>query len=163
MKPLNLGSHCCRSGVSYVFTRKIMTHHMSPIFIMPAAHQQLRQVVNGACNAEPATAAFLEAELRRAVVSDKLPNHVVTPGSFVRYQLDWGPFSPARKLVYPNDFVDEDTQISLFSPIGVALLGMRRGDTMQVFLPELGLRTLHVATVVHPDEEIALRAEMNWN
>jgi len=92
--------------------------------------------------------------LRRAVVSEKLPTHVVTPGSLVRYQLDWGPFSPVRELVYPNDFTDETRQISLLSPIGIALLGMRRGDTMQVLVPEVGFQTLHVVTVVYPEEEL---------
>jgi regulator of nucleoside diphosphate kinase len=131
-----------------------MIRDMSPIFIVPAAHQQLTQVVNDAHNTKQTAAAFLEAELHRAVVSEKLPKHVVTPGSLVRYQLDWGPFSPVRELVYPSDFTDEATQISLLSPIGIALLGMRRGDTMQVFVPEVGFQTLHVATVVYPDEEL---------
>ena len=131
-----------------------MIHDMSPIFIVPTAHQQLAQVVKDAYDAKQSAAPILDAELRRAVVSEKLPKHVVTPGSLVRYQLDWGPFSRVRELVYPKDFIDDDTQISLLSPIGVALLGMRRGDTMQVFIPEVGFQTLHVATVVHPEEEI---------
>jgi transcription elongation GreA/GreB family factor len=56
--------------------------------------------------------------------------------------------------VYPNDFTDETRQISLLSPIGIALLGMRRGDTMQVLVPEVGFQTLHVVTVVYPEEEL---------
>lgn len=132
-----------------------MIHDVSPIFIVPTVYQQLTQVVNDAYDAEQSTAAFLDAELRRAVVSETLPKHVVTPGSLVRYQLDWGPFSPVRALVYPNDFHDDATQISLLSPIGIALLGMRRGDTMEVLVPDVGVQTLHVATVVYPEEEIA--------
>jgi regulator of nucleoside diphosphate kinase len=88
------------------------------------------------------------------MVCETLPAHVVTPGSLVRYQLDWGAFSPARELVYPNDYICGDTQISLLSPIGVALLGMRRGDTMRVFIPDMGFQTLHVATVVYPEVEM---------
>ena len=135
-----------------------MIHDMSPIFIVPTAHQQLTQIVKNAYDLRLPTAPFLDAELRRAVVSEKLPKHVVTPGSLVRYQLDWGPFSQVRELVYPSDFADEATQISLLSPIGIALLGMRRGDTMQVFIPEEGFQTLHVATVVSPEEEV----EFSW-
>jgi regulator of nucleoside diphosphate kinase len=131
-----------------------MTDGILPIFVIPAAHQRLAQVVNDAYAAEQPTAALLDAELRRAMVSEKLPKHVVTPGSLVRYQLDWGPFSPVRELVYPDDFTDEAKQISLLSPIGIALLGMRRGDTMRVPVPGAGFRTLHVATVVYPEEEL---------
>jgi regulator of nucleoside diphosphate kinase len=131
-----------------------MSHDMPPIFIGPTAHKQLKRIVSGAYNAKQRSATFLDAELRRAVVCETLPTHVVTPGSLVRYQLDWGPFSPVRELVYPNDFTCGDTQISLLSPIGIALLGMRRGDTMQVFIPDAGFQTLHVATVVHPEEEM---------
>jgi regulator of nucleoside diphosphate kinase len=131
-----------------------MINATTPIFIVPKAHQQLTQAVNAAYGGDQSNAAFLAAELRRAVVSEKLPKHVVKPGSLVRYQLDWGPFSPVRELVYPNDFLDDATQISLLSPIGIALLGMRRGDTMQVFVPDVGIQTLHVATVVYPEEEV---------
>jgi regulator of nucleoside diphosphate kinase len=131
-----------------------MTDGILPMFVVPAAHQRLVQVINEAYDAKQPTAALLDAELRRAVVSETLPKHVVTPGSLVRYQLDWGPFSPVRELVYPNDFTDEAKQISLLSPIGIALLGMRRGDTMWVPVPGVGYQNLHVATVVYPDEEL---------
>ena len=130
-----------------------MSHDMPRIFIAPTAHKHLKRIVSDAYNAKQASATFLDSELRRAVVSETLPRHVVTPGSLVRYQLDWGPFSPVRKLVYPGDFTDEGTQISLLSPIGIALLGLRRGDTMQVLLPGRGFQTLHVATVVYPELE----------
>ena len=79
---------------------------------------------------------------------------MVKPGSLVRYQLNWGPFSPVRELVYPNDFANPSTQISLLSEIGVALVGLRRGDTMQVFIPGEGFQTLHVATVVDREAEL---------
>ena len=140
-----------------------MLHDMSPIFIAPTTHQHLKQVVQDAYDAKQTVAPFLDAELRRAVVSERLPKHVVKPGSLIRYQVDWGPFSPVRELVYPNDFTDDATQISVLSPIGIALLGMRRGDTMQVFVPGMGFQTLHVASVVHPEEELVQLAAMNWN
>lgn len=131
-----------------------MSHDMPRIFIAPTTHKQLKRVISDAYNARQKTAPFLDSELRRAVVCETLPAHVVTPGSLVRYQLDWGAFSPARELVYPNDFTCGDTQISLLSPIGAALLGMRRGDTMRVFIPDKGFQTLHVATVVYPEVEM---------
>lgn len=130
-----------------------MLHDMPNIYIAPTTYKQLKRIVGEAYDARQKTAAFLDAELRRATIAVTLPKHVVTPGSLVRYQLDWGAFSPVRKLVYPSEFTREDTQISLLSHIGIALLGMRRGDTMPVFIPDEGFRILHVATVVHPEIE----------
>ena len=121
-------------------------HDLPCVFLTPTDHKQIKRIVSGAYNQGRRTAAFLDSEMRRAVVCDPLPKHVVTPGSLVRYQLDWGPFSPVRELVYPNYYADDSTQISLMSEIGVALLGLRRGDTMQVFIPGTGFQTLHVVT-----------------
>jgi transcription elongation GreA/GreB family factor len=42
---------------------------------------------------------------------------------------------------------DEAGQISILSPIGTALLGLRRGDQMLVFLPESGFHKLYVEGV----------------
>ena len=130
-----------------------MLHELPPIFVTPVDRRQLKRVVSEAYNTKQRTAAFLDAEMRRAVVRESLPKHVVKPGSLVRYQLDWGPLSPLRELVYPHDLTSGAAQISLLSEIGVALLGMRQGDTMQVFIPGVGFQTLHVATVVGPTAE----------
>jgi transcription elongation GreA/GreB family factor len=128
-------------------------HDLPRVFLTPVDHKQLKRVVSAAYNQGQRTAAFLDSEMRRAVVGEPVPKNVVKPGSLVRYQLDWGPFSPVRELVYPNYFTGDSNQISLLSEIGVALLGLRRGDIMQVFVLGVGFRTLHVATVVDPEAE----------
>jgi regulator of nucleoside diphosphate kinase len=130
-----------------------MIHKLPRIFITPEDHRKLKRVVRFAYNRHRRTAPFLDAEVRRAEVNEPLPKHVVKPGSLVRYQLDWGPFTPVRELVYPNYFASDETQISLLSEIGIALLGLRRGDTIQVLLPGVGFQTLHVATVRDPKAE----------
>jgi len=129
-------------------------HNLPHVYVTPVDHKQIKRVLSIAYNERQRTAAFLASEMRRAVVCEPLPKHVVKPGSLVRYQLNWGPFSPVRELVYPNYFSDPATQISLLSEIGVALLGLRRGDAMQVFVPGEGFQTLHVATVVDPEAEL---------
>ncbi len=130
-----------------------MFRDMQRIFIQSTSHDHLKSIVSEAYSAEQQYAPLLDAELRRAVICEKLPKHVVTPGSIVRYQIDWGAFTPARKLVAPQDFTSESTQISLLSPIGIALLGMRRGDTVQIQVADGSFQTLHVATVVYPESE----------
>jgi regulator of nucleoside diphosphate kinase len=130
-----------------------MFRDMQRIFIESASHDRLKNIVSEAYSTEQQYAPLLDAELRRAVICEKLPKHVVTPGSIVRYQIDWGPFTPARKLVYPADFTSDATQISLLSPTGIALLGMRRGDTIQMRVADGSFQTLHVATIVYPESE----------
>jgi regulator of nucleoside diphosphate kinase len=97
-------------------------------------------------------APFLSAEVRRALFCEDtlLPPDVVVPGSRVSYRLDWREATAYRPLVYPEDFHDEATQISLLSPIGVALLGLRAGAGMPVFIPESGFHTLRVIGVEPP-------------
>jgi len=129
-------------------------HDYPPVFVTPVDHKQIKRVLAAAYNARQRTAPFLDSEMRRAVICEPLPKHVVKPGSLVRYQLNWGPFSPVRELVYPHDFTDPSTQISLLSEIGVALLGLRRGETIPVFVPGKGFEILHVATVVDPEAEL---------
>jgi transcription elongation GreA/GreB family factor len=94
-------------------------------------------------------APFLSAELRRALFCEDpiLPQDVVVPGCRVSYRLDWQDATAFRSLVYPEEFRDDAAQISLLSPIGVALLGLRAGDEMPVFIPETGIHTLRVVGV----------------
>src|SRR6185312_15990764 len=106
-------------------------------------------------------APFLGAGVRSAVFCEDtvLPGDIVVPGCKVSYRLDWLDATPYRLLVYPEDFREEANQISLLSPIGVALLGVHAGDGMPVFVPEQGFHTLHVVGVERPtvgaDKQIA--------
>lgn len=121
-----------------------------PTVVLPRSHQKpLKRLVADAFRHKHRLAPFLSAEVRRALFCEDamLPRDVVVPGSRVSYRLDWRETMPYRALVYPNEFRDEATQISLLSPIGVALLGLRAGDGMPVFIPESGIHTLRVIGV----------------
>ena len=124
-----------------------------PRVILPQSQQKpLKRLVAKAFRQRDRLAPFLSAEVRRALFCDDtlLPQDVVVPGSFVSYRLDWQAATPVRALVYPEEFSDEGTQISLLSPIGVALLGLRAGDGMPVFIPGNGIHTLRVTGVERP-------------
>jgi len=122
------------------------------IFITRSHHKQLKKVIAEAFRNRDRIAPFLSAEVRRAALCDdaSLPHDRVIPDREVSYRLDWGAATPHRTLVYPEDLQDEAGQISLLSPIGTALLGMRQGDQMLVFLPESGFHKLYVESVRHP-------------
>ena len=124
-----------------------------PRVILPQSHQKpLKKLIAEAFRRRHRLAPFLSAEVRRALFCEDtfLPNDVVVPGSSVSYRLDWQEATAFRPLVYPDKFHDEATQISLLSPIGVALLGLRAGDGMPVFIAESGIHTLRVIGVERP-------------
>jgi len=124
-----------------------------PRVVLPQSHQKaLKRLVAKAFRQKDRLAPFLSAEVRRALFCDDtlLPDNVVVPGSRVSYRLDWQSATPIRALVYPEEFHDEGIQISLLSPVGVALLGLRPGDAMPVFIPESGIHTLRVTGVERP-------------
>ena len=124
-----------------------------PRVVLPQSHQKsLKRLVAKAFRQKDRLAPFLSAEVRRALFCEDslIPDNVVAPGSWVSYRLDWQAVTPIRALVYPEEFHDEGTQISLLSPIGVALLGLRAGDGMPVYIPESGIHTLRVTGVERP-------------
>ena len=132
-----------------------------PRVVLPQSHQKnLKRLVAEAFRDKHRLAPFLAAEIRRAIFCDDtlVPDDVVVPGCEVSYRLNWQDVTPYRQLVYPQDFHDDATQISLLSPIGVALLGLRAGDGMPVFIPENGFHTLRVIGVERPADEQAASA-----
>jgi regulator of nucleoside diphosphate kinase len=121
-----------------------------PRVVLPQSHHKpLKRLVAKAFRQKDRLAPFLSAEVRRALFCDDtlVPEDVVIPGRAVSYRLDWLTATPVRALVYPEEFYDEGTQISLLSPIGVALLGLRAGSGMPVFIPGSGIHTLRVTDV----------------
>lgn len=124
-----------------------------PRVVLPRSHQKnLKRLVAEAFRDKHRLAPFLSAEIRRAIFCDDtmVPDDIVVPGCRVSYRLNWQDVMPYRLLAYPQDFHDEATQIPLLSPIGVALLGLRAGDGMPVFIPDLGFHTLRVVGVEQP-------------
>lgn len=77
----------------------------------------------------------LEADLEQASVVEptKVPADVVTMNSIVRVRnLDTGEVE-TYTLSYPDDANMCPNRISIFAPIGTALLGQRAGDEIECF------------------------------
>jgi len=73
---------------------------------------------------------FLMSELRRASLChpDALPDNVVSTNAKVTYRLDGRPMG--HVLVYPEDLLWPGAELSVLTPLGIALLGLRVGDRM---------------------------------
>lgn len=123
-----------------------MRPELPTIFISRSARKRLTRLLNAAFSRKERTAPFLGAELRRAQFCgpDELPRKIVAVGSEVSYRLGWGPAGGYRRLMYPDELTGAPDQISLLSPIGVALLGLRLGDRMPVFVPGEGFQVVEV-------------------
>jgi regulator of nucleoside diphosphate kinase len=100
------------------------------------------------------TPDFLLTELRRAEVCHPaaLPEDVVSTNCRVIYHVDDEPKSRAHLLVHPDDLIWPGAEVSVATPLGTALLGLRVGDRMsfqdddgqthEVFVEGIGLRFL---------------------
>lgn len=79
----------------------------------------------------------LEAELDRADVFDPkdMPPNVVTMNSTVRFTLLESGKSNTLTLVYPKEMDDSGDKVSVFAPVGIALLGLSVGDEFQMSSP----------------------------
>jgi transcription elongation GreA/GreB family factor len=75
---------------------------------------------------------FLMAELRRASLChpDAMPDDVVATDAKVTFRIGGSGRSMARILVYPEDLLWPGAELSVTTPLGIALLGLRVGDRM---------------------------------
>src|SRR5689334_11300162 len=95
----------------------------------------------------------LEAELDRAEVVDpkQIPADVITMRSKVRLKDLVSGESNTYSLVFPTEADSAEGKISVLAPIGTAMLGFRRGDTIEWQVPA-GLRKLKVEAVLYQPE-----------
>lgn len=97
--------------------------------------------------------APLKSELERAkvVASDKVPANVVTMNSRLIFR-DVEDDSPMEvSLVFPEDADIERGKMSVFSPIGTALLGYAEGDTIEWTVPR-GTRKVRIEKILYQPE-----------
>jgi transcription elongation GreA/GreB family factor len=75
---------------------------------------------------------FLLSELRRAALChpEALPEDVVSTNAKVTYRLNGRGRPMAHVLVHPQDLLWPGAELSVLTPLGIALLGLRVGDRM---------------------------------
>ncbi len=106
----------------------------------------------GAMQRNPALADRLLDELGRAriVKAGKMPANVVTIGSSVTYRDETTGQEKAVTLVYPENADISRQQVSIMTPIGVALLGLSEGASFYWDTREDQRRKLTVISVEQP-------------
>ncbi|MDR2332231.1 MAG: nucleoside diphosphate kinase regulator [Burkholderiaceae bacterium] len=98
--------------------------------------------------------AELQAELDRAdiVAPEEMPPTVVTMNSTVKFAIVETGKAFVLNLVYPRDMDGSADKISIFAPVGSALLGLSVGD--ELAWPGLGGKpmTVRVEQIVYQPE-----------
>ncbi len=86
----------------------------------------------------------LEEELERATVVDSrhIPENVVSMNSTVQLSISSSEAPFHLTLVYPKDVKEDGSTLSILSPIGTALLGMKQGD--EIYWPNPGGKNIKV-------------------
>jgi regulator of nucleoside diphosphate kinase len=109
-----------------------MNAKLPPVVVTPHDHQRLMRTAQElAEQVHPLALPFLR-ELHRAspCSPDRVPDDVVTLDTFVTYRLADGGQVERRALIHPEDCVWPPAEVSVLTPLGLSLLGLRTGDRM---------------------------------
>ena len=141
-----------------------MPVELPPITITARDHERLTRIASAFVGRSPDTSDMgltLVDELDRAriVDSSEVPPDVVTMNSRVEFYFD-GDKTGRRvvTLVYPGEQDIAEGRISVHTPVGIALLGLTEGQSIEWMARPGTLRRLTVTKVVHqtaasrPDE-----------
>ena len=116
---------------------------------------RLRTIVERALEGSRAAAAEqLELELDRArvVPQGQIPHDIVTMRSRILFEdLETGRRREAT-LVYPEEASMDQSKVSILAPVGLAVLGLKVGDTIQWPLPHARLARLRILEVLYQPE-----------
>ncbi len=109
-------------------------------------------------HSESRAASQLEEELARATVlpQDKIPKDIVTMNSKIRFVDEETGKESEVTLVYPKDADVTSRKVSVLAPVGMALIGLRVGQSIEWPMPN-GPRKLKVVSILYQPE-----AEGHW-
>ena len=97
----------------------------------------------------------LRAELERAIVipDDSMKTDIVTMGSRVRYTEHETGNSREIEIVFPEEAEAAAGKVSVFAPVGAALIGLGVGQEIAWDFPGGSTRRLTVVEVIQPDKQ----------
>lgn len=106
-----------------------LVHAVPPIAIGSDDFHRLAWLAEAARPALPEIAGFLHRELARAELVEPWFG-LVAMGSTVRIRENGSPKERVGRLVYPMEVPRHGDAISILSELGVALIGLREGQSM---------------------------------
>jgi len=133
-------------------TISLADFNLSPQIVMGRSdHRQLSvlAMAGRGHTAEDADGLLYELERASVVADDVLPADVVRMGSRVRYRTNGGAEREVT-VVFPKDADIAEGRISVLTPVGTALLGLRPGQSISWLTRDGRTQMLTVMTVVPP-------------
>ena len=102
------------------------------ITLVDADYKRLSALASAAMYQDPATAEMLSEELERARVmpGNKAPKEIICMGSDVLYRDDLTREVRRVSLVFPGEADISQNKISVLTPVGTALIGLRAGQSI---------------------------------
>ena len=136
-----------------------MTLHSSTI-LSPNHFELLQQLMSTLIGSRSGFASILRAKLGAAEVipSDEIGPDVVTLGSIVEFRVEGTRDSEQVKLV--RGLNSHDT-LSVFDPRGLALLGVKSGESITIPTSNGSSETLFVEAVLDGDDDAPANHEAN--
>lgn len=129
------------------------THTLRPqITVAESEHRQLLALTGGGTTA--AEALLVEIERARIVPDHKLAHDIVRMGSHVQYRTDRDDLVEVE-LVYPVDADISAGKVSVLTPVGAALIGLRTGQSITWETRDGRKNVLTVLSVIQPAQEAA--------
>lgn len=125
-----------------------------PIIVSSLDMERLEQLLDSLPAAQAGTREALFEELARAelVEPEDMPPDVVTMNSRVRFVLDHGQEEFDMALAYPKDVNGAGDKLSVLTPVGNALLGLKVGDSIDWTRPDGGRFEVTVREIVYQPE-----------
>jgi regulator of nucleoside diphosphate kinase len=92
-------------------------------------HARLTDLALRAAREYHPLAVLLLRKLQAATLfePDELPEHVVPMDAFIRFKVDGGK-AETRALVFPEDHMWPEAELSIMTPLGIALIGSSAGE-----------------------------------
>jgi regulator of nucleoside diphosphate kinase len=129
----------------------MMAQNSSSLVITDQDYERLALLLQ---HTESSNAATLEEELARAtVVSQKeVPSDVVTMNSTIQFMDENTQKESEVTLVFPKDADVTKGKVSILAPVGIALIGLRIGQTIRWPMPNGQNRELKVTAIRYQPE-----------
>lgn len=105
---------------------------LPPLYLEEAHYERLARLAGGGGGRGTPVARFLAAELARAHVCEPeaMPDDAAAVGAQVVFRVSSGPGRRSAVLAWPRPCPPARHQLTVLSPLGVALLGLRPGACM---------------------------------
>lgn len=132
-------------------TISLADFNLSPQIVLGTAdHRQLISLAMG--GAEEADGLLSELERAQVVPDSALPQDVVRMGSTVRFRTDGGA-ERSVQVVWPAEADIAAARISVLTPVGTALIGLRAGQSITWLTRDGRKQLLTVLGVIAPESE----------